>query len=69
MSFLESADPERCNTLWSSLRKKSVTGAGHYPIILTDSFNFLSHYRPPVTRTTPQDGVESSESQIYSSPR
>ena len=53
MSFLESADPERCNTLWSSLRKNSLTSADHYPKALTDSFNLLSHYRPLVKNTIP----------------
>ena len=42
--------------MWSSLRNNSLTGADHYPKILTDSFNLLSHYRPPVTHTIPWDG-------------
>ena len=54
MDFLECDEPERYNTLWSSLRNNPLNGADHYPKTLTDSFNLLSHYRPPVNHTTPR---------------
>ena len=56
MAFLECADPVRYNTLWSNLKNNSLTGAYNHPRTLTDSFNLLRNYRPPVTHTIPRDG-------------
>ena len=56
MYFLECDEPVRYNTLWSSIINNYLTGADHYPRIMTISFNLIIHNRTPVTHTIPQDG-------------
>ena len=55
-ALLELTDPGRYKTLWYGVRNNSLTYEDNYQKTLTEPFNLLRHYRPPVTHTKPWGG-------------